>query len=86
MYRLTTHRQPYDNCLRLAISPVRNANFVWIKHQFSQTPLDVFFQVLNSSLQEHSGYLQTLLFLRGTFRFGRFGLNGDERTNSPSRE
>jgi hypothetical protein len=29
----------------------------------------MFFQILVCSLQEHSGYLQTLLFLRGTFRF-----------------
>jgi hypothetical protein len=69
MYRLTRHRRPDDDCLGLAIFPVRNANFVWIEHQFSDTPLNVFFQILFCSLQERSGYLQTLLFLRHTFRF-----------------
>jgi hypothetical protein len=29
----------------------------------------MFCQILDFSLQKHSRYLQTLLFLRGTFRF-----------------
>jgi hypothetical protein len=68
-YRLTTHCRRYDHCLRLrlAISPVRNANFLSIEHQFSHTPLEVFFQILDYRPHEHSGYLQTLLFSRDTY-------------------
>jgi hypothetical protein len=69
MYRLTTHRRRDDYCLRLAIFPIRKANFIEIEHQFGYTPLDVFFQILDCPPQEHSGHLQTLLFLMGTFRF-----------------
>jgi hypothetical protein len=69
MYHLTTHSRLDDDCLGPAIFPIRNANFLQIEYQFNHTPLNVSFQIVDCSLQEHSGYLQTLLFLRGTFRF-----------------
>jgi hypothetical protein len=69
IYRLTTHWRRDENCLGLVIFPIRNANLLQIEHQFTHTPLNAFFQILFCSLQNHSRYLQTLLFLMGTFRF-----------------
>jgi hypothetical protein len=68
MYRLTAHHRRYDNFPRLAIFPVRDANFVQVEDEFSCTPLNMFIPILDCSVKEHSGYLQMLLFLRDTFR------------------
>jgi hypothetical protein len=67
MYRPTDHRRGYINCLRLATFPVQDANFVQIENQFSQTGLDVFIQIMDCSLEERSGCLQTLLFFGTLF-------------------
>jgi hypothetical protein len=32
------HRGGGDNCLRLAVFPIRDANFVEIEHEFGYTP------------------------------------------------
>jgi hypothetical protein len=37
MYHLTKHRRGDDNFLRFAVFPIRDANFVEIKHQFGYT-------------------------------------------------
>jgi hypothetical protein len=53
---------------------------VQVEHQFSHTPLDVLIQIMGSSLEERSGYLQTLLFLMHTFRFDDFvGMTKNKR-------
>jgi hypothetical protein len=39
MYHLTKHRGEGNNCLRFAVFPDRDANFVESKHQFGYTAL-----------------------------------------------
>jgi hypothetical protein len=57
MYRLTKHRGEGDNFLRFGVFPIRDANFIEIKHQFGYTSLYLLVQILNYSLQKRSQYL-----------------------------
>jgi hypothetical protein len=72
MHCLTAHRRRDENFPRLAIFPVRDAKFVRIEDQFSHTPVDVLIQLLDCDVKEHFEYLETLLFLRDTFRLDDF--------------
>jgi hypothetical protein len=64
MYRPTKHRGEGDNFLHFAVFPIRDADFVEIKHQFGYTALYVLVQILNYSLDKRARYLRALLFLR----------------------
>jgi hypothetical protein len=80
MYRLTGHRCRSENFPRLAIFPARDANSVQIEDQFSHTPLNMLIQILDCLVEVRSEYLQTLLFLRETFRLADFlGMAKDKR-------
>jgi hypothetical protein len=70
MYHLAAHRRRDHNLSRFAIFPIRNANFVQIENQFSCT-------LLAYLVQEHSRYLQTLLFLKDILG-GRSHRDGEE--------
>jgi hypothetical protein len=72
MHCVIAHRRRYDNVPLLATFPVRDVKFLQIENRFSHTPLDVLISILDYSLKEHSGYVQTLLFLRDTFRLDDF--------------
>jgi hypothetical protein len=69
---MTAHRGPYDNFPRLAIFPVRDANFGQIERQSRHTSLAVFISILDCSVKKHLGYLQTLLLLRDIFLLDDF--------------
>jgi hypothetical protein len=87
MYCLTDYRSRDDNDLCLASFPVRNANFIQIEQQFNQKPLDVFISIMDCSLEEHSGYLQTLPFLRDSFRVDNWvGRTKNKRIHHAARE
>jgi hypothetical protein len=47
-----------DNFLRFAVFPIRDADFVEIKHQFGYTVLLALVQILNCSLEQRSRYLR----------------------------
>jgi hypothetical protein len=66
MHRLIKHRGEGDNFLRCAVFPIRDADFVEIKHQFGYTSLRVLVQILNYSFEKHSRYLRALFFLWST--------------------
>jgi hypothetical protein len=66
MYRLTKYRGDGDHCLRFAVFPIRDANFVEIKHEFDYTALYVLVQILNYFLEKRCRYLRALLSLRAT--------------------
>jgi hypothetical protein len=57
MYRVPAHRRRYDNLPRFAILPIRNANFIQVKDEFGDTPLDVFIQILYCSVEKNSRYV-----------------------------
>jgi hypothetical protein len=66
MYRLSKDRGGDNNCLRFAAFPIRDANFVEIKHEFGYPALYVIVQILNCSLEKRSRPLRALAFLRAT--------------------
>jgi hypothetical protein len=72
MYHLGAYRRRWDDVPRVAIFSVPNTNFVEIENQFSCTSLDAFFQILDCLMQKRLWYLQTLPFLRDTFRADDF--------------
>jgi hypothetical protein len=57
MYRLTNDRDEDDNFLRFAVFPIRDANFVEIKHQLGYPALYVLVQIPNYVLEKRSRYL-----------------------------
>jgi hypothetical protein len=67
MSLLSSHRRRHDNFSGVTIFPIRNASFLEIENQLGRTPLNVFIQTLDCSVEERSRYLQTLLLLRNTF-------------------
>jgi hypothetical protein len=79
MSRLVAHVHRYRNFSRLAIFPVRNANFVQTENQFGRTALNVFIEILHCSFEAHPRYVQTLLFLAGTVAW--MISSGERRTN-----
>jgi hypothetical protein len=72
MYRLAAHYRRYRDVARFVTFPVRYTSFIEIENQFSCASLDVFFQLLQSSLEEHLWYLQILLFFRDNCRLDDF--------------
>jgi hypothetical protein len=85
MYPLTKHRGEGDTFLCVVIFPIRDANFVEIKHEFGYTALYVLMQILKYSLEKHSRYLRALPFLRGTCCLDYLirMLKNEERRNLP---
>jgi hypothetical protein len=69
---LIVHCRRDDNFPRLGIFPVRDATFIQNENQFSPTPLDVFIQILDSSVEQHSDYTQALLLFRDIFGLSDF--------------
>jgi hypothetical protein len=47
VYRSTKHRGERDNFRRFAVFPIRDVNFVAVKHQFGYTALYVLVKILN---------------------------------------
>jgi hypothetical protein len=81
VHRPTAHRRGYDNSFRLAIFPVRDANFFQIEHQFSHTRLDTFIQILECPVRNTGdtckrcyswGTLFVCIFSLGWRRIDRF--------------
>jgi hypothetical protein len=69
IYRLSKHRGEGHNFLRFTVIPIRDANFIEIKHQFGDTALYVPVHTLNESLEKRSRYLRALPLLRTAFCF-----------------
>jgi hypothetical protein len=72
MDRLAAERHADDNFSRFAIFPIQNIKFAEIENQFRCTPLNVFIQIPNCSVEEDSQDLHILLFFGDTFRSDDF--------------